>query len=369
MELLDRLDVHQGAETKSIELYRGDLTNMGPDEAVDILIVSAFPNDYLPTRFSLIGALWVKGVSVEDLSCAKAVDLRKTCSCWLSAPLTAKPPGIAFDRILCFEPLVRGDPPEVVGDIFRSLVPFLGPNGMGTTVAMPLVACGDQETPVARMLSPLLEAAVNWMSHGLPLSRLKIVVHSSEKAAEAEVEFAKLKSRYQAPSITTSATPSSNTAAAGLKSRYQAPSIATPPKPSPDFGVFISYARQDWDKVSVIFEGLKDRKGLKVFIDREIEIGAAWQQKLFKALENCRKMIAVYSPAYLESKWCKEEYNISYCRQIESGETIIHPILLYSANLPYYMRMINYVDCREGNVDRLRSFCSELLSAITTASE
>ena len=74
-----------------------------------------------------------------------------------------------------------------------------------------------------------------------PLSRLMIVVYSSEKAAEAKVEFAKLKSRYQTPSIT------------------------TPPKPSPDFGVFISYARQDWDKVSVIFEGLKDREGLKVF--------------------------------------------------------------------------------------------------------
>ena len=168
MELLDRLDVHQGAETKSIELYRGDLTD-GPDEAVDILVVSAFPDDYLPTWSSLICALWAKGVSVKDLSYTKAVDLRKTCSCWLSAPLAVKPPGIAFDRILCFEPLVRGSPPEVVGDIFRSLVPFLGPNGMGTTVAMPLVACGDQGMPVAKMLSPLLEAAVNWMSHGLPI--------------------------------------------------------------------------------------------------------------------------------------------------------------------------------------------------------
>jgi len=345
MELLDRLYVHQGVETKSIGLYHGDLTNMGPDEAVNILVVSASPYDYFPTPYSLIGALLAKGVSVEDLSRAKAVDLRETCSCWLSIPLATKQPGIAFDRILCFEPLVRGDPPEVVGDIFRSLVPFLVPNGMGTTVAMPLVACGDQRIPVARMLSPLLEAAVNWMSHGLPLSCLKIVVSSSEKAAEAKVEFAKLKSRYLAPSVTSL------------------------PKPSPKFSVFISYARKDWDKVSIILEGLKDRKDLKLFIDREIDIGAAWQQKLFEALENCRKMVAVYSPAYLESKWCKEEYNISYCRQIESGQSLIYPVLLYSANLPYYLRTINYDDCREGNVDRLRSFCSKFLSTITADPE
>ena len=152
MELLDRLDVHQGSETKSIELYRGDLASMTPGEAVDMLVVSAFPNNYLPIRDTLIGALWARGVSVADLARQKEVDLRKTSSCWLSAPLGSKPPGIAFDRILCFEPRVRGEPPEVVGDIFRSLVPFLGLHAMGTTVAMPLVACGSQGMPVARML-------------------------------------------------------------------------------------------------------------------------------------------------------------------------------------------------------------------------
>jgi hypothetical protein len=185
MELLDRFDVHQGSEIKWIELYRGDLTDLKPDEAVDILVVSAFPNDYLPTPSSLIGALDARGVSVARLARTKALDLRQTCSCWLSSPLGSKPPGIAFDRILCFEPRVRGNPPEVVGDIFRSLVPLLGPQAMGTTVAMPLVACGDQGTPVVTMLKPLLEAAFNWMSHGLPLRRLKIVVYSPETSTEA----------------------------------------------------------------------------------------------------------------------------------------------------------------------------------------
>ena len=75
---------------------------------------------------SLIGALFQKGVSVYDLAQNKAVDLRQTCSCWLSSQVPATDPGIQFDRILCFEPLVRGDPPDVVGDIFRALTPFLG---------------------------------------------------------------------------------------------------------------------------------------------------------------------------------------------------------------------------------------------------
>lgn len=340
MELLDRLDVHQGSETKSIELYRGDLASMTPGEAVDMLVVSAFPNNYLPIRDTLIGALWARGVSVADLARQKEVDLRKTSSCWLSAPLGSKPPGIAFDRILCFEPRVRGEPPEVVGDIFRSLVPFLGLHAMGTTVAMPLVACGSQGMPVARMLSPLLEAAFNWMSHSLPLNRLKIVVYSAESATEAKAAFAELKLRYQ-PS-----------------------SVIAAPTPAPDFGVFVSYAHKAWDMVTVFVDELKERqKDFKVFLDRtSLDPGVSWQQKIYEALEKCRRVIVVLSPAYLESKRCLEEYNLAHCRQVESGEPIIYPILLYTASLPIYIKMLEYVDRREGNVDRLRSCCSAFLS-------
>src|SRR5437764_15488532 len=55
MELLDVLTVRHGEERRTIELYQGDLTDLLPEEAVDILVVSAFPNNYLPTSRSLMG--------------------------------------------------------------------------------------------------------------------------------------------------------------------------------------------------------------------------------------------------------------------------------------------------------------------------
>jgi hypothetical protein len=118
MKLLDTLKVYSGSEERKIEIYQGDLTALTPDEAVDILVVSAFPNDYTPTPDSLIGALFEKGISVEQLANNKAQDLRETSSCWISQEIINPPPGIEFKRILCFEPLTRGKPPEVVGDIF-----------------------------------------------------------------------------------------------------------------------------------------------------------------------------------------------------------------------------------------------------------
>ena len=149
---------------------------------MDVLVVSAFPNDYAPSRRSLIGALDRKGVSVHELALDKAADLPGALSCWMSHEIESVDPGIQFKRILCFEPLVRGRPPEVVGDIFRSLIPFLGDDPPIHSVAMPLVATGDQNVPVARMIDPLLDAAVHWMAIGLPLTELKIVAHSSAPA-------------------------------------------------------------------------------------------------------------------------------------------------------------------------------------------
>ncbi len=80
---------HRGVERR-IQLFSGDLSSIPLDEAVDVLIVSAFRNDYYPTDESLIGALYRKGVSVYDLSEEKERDMREEFACWLSRRLEGK---------------------------------------------------------------------------------------------------------------------------------------------------------------------------------------------------------------------------------------------------------------------------------------
>ena len=53
MELLGSIEV-KGGQHKRVDLYRGDITTLSEAEAFDLLVVSTFPNDYLPTGGSLI---------------------------------------------------------------------------------------------------------------------------------------------------------------------------------------------------------------------------------------------------------------------------------------------------------------------------
>lgn len=338
MRLLSKLQVPDHPE-KSIELLQGDLTVPDAQHPYDLLVVSAFPDDYVPTPSSLIGALYAKGLSIAQLAMNRELDLRTYFSCWLSHDVSTA--NLGFKRVLCFEPLVRGSPPEVIGDIFRALMPILGDHPELQSAATPLVAAGDQSWPVESILPPLLEAAIQWMKIGLPINTFKIVVYSASQVAKAEAIFSTWRSSHIGPDVPESQRPN-------------------------DYDVFLSYAREDENILKEFVETLKQQAPqTKIFLDRQsISIGTAWQPAIFESLDHCRKVVAMLSPSYLESKVCKEEFNIAWARSRETDLDILFPVYIYTAKLPTYMTYRNYYDCREGNSQRIHDACSALIGTL-----
>lgn len=340
MKHLDTLEVRSKSGSHFIELYQGDLTDMPDEHAVDVLVVSAFPGSYsIFGKNTLMGALGRIGVDVRDLAKDKAADLRETFSCWLTKDLDTSQPGVQFKRILVFEPLIRGEPYEVVGDIFQSLMPFVSTEPYITSIAMPIVASGNQGIAPVQMLIPLIEASINWFKLGLPVKTLKIVEVSSTKAMELKGAFAVLKHYYH--------TQEQN----NRRQQFE-------------YDYFISYSHDDIEQVSFLYDELhRINPDVRVFMDRQnLKAGSAWQQELYETIDRCAQIITVYSPTYLASKVCREEYNIALMRHREEGDILV-PLYLYSASLPTYMKLIQYLDCREADYDKITASCASMLQA------
>ena len=184
----DRIEVESDGITRAIVLAKGDLARIDPGQGVDLLVISTLPGDYSPTPTSLVGQLAARGISVERLAAMKAMDLRADLGVWLSHPVD----DAGFERLVCFEPMTKGAPPDVVGMLFRALFPILGHDGEHT-IAMPLIAAGDAGWPAEQMLPPLLEAAAEWLRLGLPIATLYIVERSEAKLDRMGKVFAEYK--------------------------------------------------------------------------------------------------------------------------------------------------------------------------------
>lgn len=342
MKLLAEQKVMYKDESRLVQLYHGDLTAVPSNVIVEVLVVSAGPFNYSPVPHSLIGALHEHGLSIASLvnDGGIAYDWRDTLNCWLSTPIDPLL-GLNIQRVLVFEPRHNQLDSELVGDIFRALMPYLSSNDELKTIAMPLLATGRRRGDMVAILDALLNAAVHWLALGLPVSRLLIVENRLEKAYMASGMFQVLQRSYQDFQLQQANT-----------FRYD---------------VFISYSTRNTAVMEQLLSALYDQQpDLRVFVDRqELNAGAAWQQEIYDALESCQKVVCLLSPEYLASKICLEEFNIALFRHRDAEpEGVLLPIAIADADLPIYMRLMQHLDCREGAPEQIMAAASEIIVSL-----
>lgn len=336
---LDSLTIKTPGGPGTLAIYQGDLTALPPDEAVDVLVVSALPNSYHPSPKSLIGALHRRGVSVEALATDKAEDFRPTLACWLSKPIAPVGPAVQFKRILCFEPQKEGKPADVIDDVFRCLVSMSSKTPI-KSAAMPIIAGRSHGATNLEIVIPLLEAAAQWLAKGMPIETIKIVASSEVSAAELRGAFSMFKRQYKATVASSPAT-------------YK-------------YDLFISYSWANQGDVDLLVTELRNqRPGIKIFLDRLVlKPGSAWQKDILEALDHCAKIVTVYSPQYLTSDICLDEYNIALLRHRRLKRKVLAPIYLHTCDLPTYMELVQYIDCREGDQAKLKAAAGKILEEL-----
>ena len=339
MRQIDSITVADETHTqRTVSFWLGNPADIGAEDPVDLIIVSAFPNNYTPTQWSIIGSLFRKGLSVADLAKDKAVDLRETTGFWLSRPLTNAPVGV--HRILCFEPaFLGGRPAEVVGTLFRGLFPFL-PEGQETTIAMAVIATGALGESADRMLRALVVAATAWMKRGLPVRELRIMEQNAERAEKLAPVFADIKNAAAPKEIES--------------------------KPG-SYDLFLSFANEDSEAVDILRQHLVSQgKDLKIFDYRHsVEPGKVWQDAIDTAMQSCRKMVAFLTPSYFKSVECKEEINMGRLRHKREEQSFLFPLYVRSlenkSELPLWLQAVTYIDCRELNKTKLLEAADRLI--------
>jgi TIR domain len=335
--LLDRIEIPDGAIIRRIALYEGSLTALPKEHSADILVVSAFPNDYTPTETSLIGSLYAHGLSVRLLAETKAHDLRATCAFWISNPIKGPAASLNIRQIACFEPDVLGSPPAVVGNLFRGLFPFLD-DQRNQVVAMPLLASGDQGYSQELMFRSILDAAAHWLARGLAISELKIVERNPDRANALATVIADFKSTLSMSKLK--------------------------PSEGATFDVFLSFSKQD-GKAADCAKAELNKKGVvgKIFDFRlQIDNGKSWQEEIDRAISSCKAIIAILSPSYFNSPECREELMQARLRNKRSDRTLLFPIywLSWQKELDLWLQVLNYGDCREGDYHKLTRMISEV---------
>ena len=415
MKLLSEITIRRKQNKAAIQLLQGDLTAIPPEHAADILVVSAYPNSYEPYPKTLMAALYNKGIIVGDLAKDKEMDLRQQLGCWLSKPIPLEQQQqFNFKKILCFEPgaKIREDK-AVVGNIFRCINTFAFEEN-NNVIAMPVVASGNQRIPLGNMLPAVVEAAIFWLENGLPLDCIKLFLYTDEQVKVALPQFNGLKKGYSSKISAERIKAKSNSLKKNSSGRFSGDFIQkiTPeigrlgvnfvssredgmdeefssedakpkeiqkpkarPKHSPvkaletekkdNYDFFISYAHTHSELINSFVKHLKQKnRKLNIFYDKDsIPPGSLWIKQISDTIQKSKRVLVFLSPDYAESPVCWDEFQCAKLLEYNRKKSVIQTIYLYKYEdeMPLMMGIYSYVDCREGDLEKLVAAIPKLI--------
>ena len=325
---------------RQLDLCIGDATVA--DAPVDLLCISAFPNDYTPMPSGMIGALDRRGVRIADLARNKAHDWRGVWHCWISQPLSVE--RVAIKRILCFEhawakPSAVSTPasaPDLVGNVFRAireLVLSESPlDGRGQDVALecvrvPLLASGDQGADRSDMLEATISQAYLSLVGQLPVKRVEIVLHPG--ASDLHQLLVRAGQAFDQ-----------------VRAEWTAEHLAA----YTEFDFFISYRHNDAARVNPVIDAMRTLEpGLRLFIDREqLAAGRYWKADLMSGLARSERALCFITDTYPESPECMDEFHASLCIARERAGGFLRPLLRLTSRhiggLPISVRRVHCLD-------------------------
>jgi hypothetical protein len=178
MPILNEIVLDTARGFRKITLAHGDVAKLG--EPVDLIIVSAFRDEYSPLPGTVLGSLYQTGISVADLSAQPEIDLREPLGCWISRAIE----GQAFRRVMCIFSSNEGeiDFPSRVRDCAKAVAVLEVWDSSTRRVAMPLLGTGHQGLEPRRIARAIVTAAAQVLEMTLRVDAILLVEIDFQKA-------------------------------------------------------------------------------------------------------------------------------------------------------------------------------------------
>jgi hypothetical protein len=143
-----------------------------------------------------------------------------------------------------------------------------------------------------------------------------------------------------------------------------APPVLPAAKKTYDY--FLSYAHAHSKEVQLFVDELKNKNSdLTVFYDKDsIPPGGLWIQQISAAIQQADKVLVFLSPAYDKSPVCWDEFQCAKLMEYNRKKSIIQTVYLYGhqeTEMPLIMGIYSYIDCREGNKEKILECVQQLL--------
>jgi hypothetical protein len=262
---------------------------------------------------------------------------------------------------------------------------------------MPVVASGNQKVELDKILPAIVEAAIFWLENGLPLKSIKLVLYSDEQVAEGLSLFKKMKEEYEFStqekidndlrSAKSNITKSNNKKGSGwnrgiepmkgfsvesfddsqsgaTKSSRPVPASPLSSAKTENYDFFISYAHTHSELIDRFVEQLKKANSkIKVFYDKDsIPPGGMWIKQISDTIGKSKKVLVFLSPDYDNSPVCWDEFQCAKLLEYNRKTSVIQTIYLYKHEIPLIMGIYSYLDCREGDLEKLFEAIPKLIS-------
>src|SRR5512137_1466950 len=125
--------------------------------------------------------------------------------------------------------------------------------------------------------------------------------------------------------------------------------------------IFVSYSRQDKDRVAPLVAAL-EAEGWSVWWDPEITPGQEFDSLISRELEQARTLVVVWTANSVDSRWVRGEARDA------ADRGVLVPVRFENARLPIDFRAVHTTDLDDWSEDRssatFRSLCKALESKL-----